>query len=103
MSEYNKDDSTVTMMMCIYCCSQRADELNKTKVSKLRSKYQHLIIKWSVMDMDKEIDQESEVEESSSSVSLSQGTHKSIFDLPTEIITHIVSFLSLQGKNMKSR
>ena len=49
--------------------------------------------------MDKDISEERELEEpSSSSVSISPGTHKSIFDLPTEIITHIVSFLSLQGK-----
>merc|ERR1719221_1917013 len=47
--------------------------------------------------MDKDISQERELEEpSSSSVSISPGAHKSIFDLPTEIITHIVSFLSLQ-------
>ena len=51
--------------------------------------------------MDKDISEERELEEPSSissSVSISPGTHKSIFDLPTEIITHIVSFLSLQGK-----
>ena len=48
--------------------------------------------------MDKEVDQERELEEPSSAVSVSPGTHKSIFDLPAEIITHIVSFLSLQGK-----
>ena len=51
--------------------------------------------------MDKEIDQEREVEEPSSPSSVSPETHKSIFDLPTEIITHIVSFLSLQGKKFR--
>ena len=48
--------------------------------------------------MDKEVDQEREVEEPS----VSQATHKSIFDLPAEIITHIVSFLSLQGNKPSS-
>ena len=47
--------------------------------------------------MDREIPLEREIEEPTNS--LAEGTHhKSIFDLPTEIITHIVSFLSLQGK-----
>ena len=47
--------------------------------------------------MDKDIPQEREIEEPTNS--LAEGTHhKSIFDLPTEIITHIVSFLSLQGR-----
>ena len=82
------------MMMCIYC-SQWADELNWLVNINI---WFHQVV------MDKDISEERELEEpSSSSLSISPGTHKSIFDLPTEIITHIVSFLSLQGKNMKSR
>ena len=65
-------------MMCLYFSEQKADKLNQWEV---------------VMDNIEEEGMKEEVE--------SGGSSCEIFDLPTEIITHIVSYLSLQGKETR--